>query len=119
MASRKWNYLNTQWLESIASDNAGFINELLELFTKQCEEVFPILTGTMDTYTLDQLPSLLHKLRGSAASIGFTTIPDHLNEVEKQIKQGANGQIATDLCYDLSIEIREAIDEMNEYLSAK
>lgn len=111
-----WHQLDAEWLEGLGGGD-DFLRDLFTLFARQCDDLLPLLRSQVTPVDVPQIVSLLHKLRGSACSVGLCGVAAQMVELEERLCEGAYDEACEVLSHRVRTDLEEALVEMKEFLS--
>jgi HPt (histidine-containing phosphotransfer) domain-containing protein len=75
-------------LRSAAGDDAGFLQELADLYFAQAGEIMPALSAALEKRSAAEVNYLAHRLVGASLSCGMSAMVSPLRELEKRGHSG-------------------------------
>ena len=112
----KYKYVNIKHLEALAEGNNEFVMELINMFTKQV----PLFAEQLDMHLangdLVALAKLSHKIKGSAATMGFKQLVKNMKELEELANQNAQTQRYSELIDKYKQLTTKIVEELKDYI---
>lgn len=112
----KYKYVNIKHLEALAEGNNEFVMELINMFTKQV----PLFAEQLDMHLasgdLVALAKLSHKIKGSAATMGFKQLVKNMKELEELANQNTQTQRYSELIDKYKQLTTEIVEELKDYI---
>lgn len=111
-----YKYINIKHLEALAEGNNEFVMELINMFTKQV----PLFAEQLDMHLangdLVALAKLSHKIKGSAATMGFKQLVKNMKELEELANQNTQTQRYSELIDKYKQLTTEIVEELKDYI---
>jgi signal transduction histidine kinase/DNA-binding response OmpR family regulator len=87
IVTNKYKYINLDYMESIASDDIEFKNELISMFQKQIPVLIEQLTENLKNKDYDELGAVAHKAKSTVAILGIDILVEDMKWLEINSKE--------------------------------
>lgn len=112
-----YNYINTEYLDSVSAGDIETIKDLVNLFRDQVVEVekeMKILLEKKDYYSLSLLA---HKAKSSVLIMGMNDLGDLLKKFELQAKEGLETDKYESYINRFAHDTGEAVKELDDLVN--
>ena len=108
---------NLSYLESMAEGDPVLISEMIEIFSTQVMEYTGLMHEFLEREDWQELSKLAHKAKSSVAIMGMKGLTEKLRKLEKLAKEEKEVNSFPGYIEYFSVASREAVTELNKYLS--
>ena len=105
------------YLECMAEGDPVLISEMIEIFSTQVMEYTGLMHEYLEREDWQELSKLAHKAKSSAAIMGMKGLTEKLKKLEKLAKEEKEVNSFPGYIEHFSVTSREAVTELNKYLS--
>ncbi len=112
-----FNFINTEYIESVTGGDREIILELVNLFKEQVVEFNSEMKSLFDKKDFYSLGLLAHKAKSSVAILGISELAVMLKTFELEAKEGKNPENYPGYIERFESETRSAISELETYLT--
>lgn len=112
----EYRQIDLSWLAQNLPSEPGFVRELFELFERQSGNLQALLTQVLTEGELLNLHEKVHKLRGSAATVGLGALSARLADLDQRLKTERDIEELRPALLALNQQLKEAEREMHLYI---
>ncbi len=109
-------YINLDYINTIADGNDELLKELSEIFITQVNEIMEILNEAIEQENTETLKQAAHKIKSSLRTFGVKKLADKFEEVELNNNITFDGEFISGI-QDMIIEVNNVVSELERYLS--
>lgn len=114
-----YEYINLDYLESVAGGDKDTIKELYVLFKDQVKEIAEEMKKLLDSKDYYNLGLLAHKAKSSVAILGMEELAALLKKFELQAKNSEEPEKYSFYIDQYRHNTAQAVKEMEDYLGLK
>ncbi len=114
-----YEYINLDYLESVAGGDKDTIKELYVLFKDQVKEIAEEMKKLLDSKDFYNLGLLAHKAKSSVAILGMEELAALLKKFELQAKNSEEPEKYSFYIDQYRHNTAQAVKEMEDYLGLK
>ena len=106
------------YLESMAEGDKVLISEMIKIFSTQVKEYSDLMHEYLEREDWQELSKLAHKSKSSVTIMGMKALAKKLRKLEEMAKEEKDVQSIPGYVEYFTAASREAVSELNNYLSA-
>ena len=114
-----YEYINPEYLDSIASGDNELIREIVDMFTVQTAEIYLEMNALLEQKDYRALGLLAHKAKSSVAIMGMTDLATMLKTFELNAREGIGSNEYDDYVARFRKDTGEAIGELNHLINSR
>jgi len=86
MDEEKKALIDLSYLQEVASDNSGFMVEMIDIFLAQTPEYVSILSDAIDQQNWDKIAEMAHKIKPTLAFMGVNEAKETMASIESRAR---------------------------------
>jgi len=108
-----YNYINTEYLDSVSDGNADIIKELVDIFKEQVSETEREMRMLLGIKDYNSLGLLAHKAKSSVLIMGMNDLGALLKKFELQAREGSGSENYESYINRFAHDTGEAVKELD------
>jgi HPt (histidine-containing phosphotransfer) domain-containing protein len=108
---------NLSYLEGMTEGDSGLITEMIGIFSTQVTEFSTLMHNYLEQKNWQELSKLVHKAKSSVAIMGMTELTEKLRKFEKLTMEEKEVHTYPDYVNSFTTASRDAVTELNNYLT--
>lgn len=109
-------WVNVSYIEEVCGGDKEIITEMVEIFRTQVPEIIEEMWSLYRDGEYFNLGLIAHKAKSSVAIMGMENLAIKLKELELKGKAGEDKHLYEDYINNFTMQTREALAELDEYL---
>lgn len=114
-----YKYINSEYLDSISGDDTQMIEELVNMFRDQVNEIYQDMNALYAQKNFTLLGMLAHKAKSSVAIMGMNELASMLKMFELSAKEGKDTELYMPYINKFGEDTRAAISELDDLLKER
>lgn len=112
-----YNYINTEYLDSVSAGDTEIVKELINLFREQVAEIEKEMRILLEKKEYYSLGLLAHKAKSSVLIMGMNDLGALLKTFELQVKEGTESEKYESYINRFAHDTAEAVKELDDLVS--
>jgi HPt (histidine-containing phosphotransfer) domain-containing protein len=114
-----YEYINPEYLDSIANGDNELIREIVDMFTVQASEIYNEMIALLEKKDYKALGLLAHKAKSSVAIMGMTDLAGMLKTFELNAREGLGSDEYGGYIARFRSNTEEAVRELNHLINSR
>jgi len=114
-----YDYINPEYLDSIANGDNELIREIVEMFSVQASEIYIEMTVLSEKKDYQTLGLLAHKAKSSVAIMGMTELAVMLKTFELNARESIGINEYTAFIERFGNDTKEAVRELHHLINSR